>query len=158
MKKTGLKAPIEDFLPYQIDYTANYSKSFRREFQMKYISSELSADEFGILHLIYDDPKISQTDIGKYLFKGKAHIGKMLNEMENKGYIKRVVDTRNNIMIKRNEMTEKGLETFKLASSKMVLIKEKMVKEFTDEEVSQFISYLKRFRKTLGSIVDVKLK
>ena len=61
-------------------------------------------------------------------------------------------------MIKRNEMTEKGLETFKLASSKMVLIKEKMDKEFTDEEVSQFISYLKRFRKTLGSIVDVKLK
>ncbi len=158
MKKTPLQLPIDDFLPYQIDFTANYSKSFRREFQLKYVSSELSADEFGILHLIYDNPKISQTDIGKYLFKGKAHIGKMLNEMENKGYIKRVVDTRNNIMIKRNEMTQKGLDIFKLAISKMSLINEKMGKEFSQEEIIQFISYLKRFRKTLGSIVDVKLK
>ena len=33
-----------------------------------------------------------------------------------------------------------------------------LISEFSKEEELQFISYLKRFRKVLDSIVDVKLK
>ena len=37
-------------------------------------------------------------------------------------------------------------------------IKERMKQEFTEDDIIQFISYLKRYRKVLNSIVDVKLK
>ena len=78
--------------------------------------------------------------------------------MERNGYIKRVVDTKNNIMIKKNIMTEKALKQLELGKVKSKIIEDKMKSEFSKEEELQFISYLKRFRKVLDSIVDVKLK
>ena len=154
----NIKKMIENFLPYQIDYTANFNKSFRREFQSQCVSPEIGADEFTILRLLDIEADVSQTDIAKVLFKGKAHIGKILNDMERNGYIKRVVDTKNNIMIKKNIMTEKALKQLELGKVKSKIIEDKMKSEFSKEEELQFISYLKRFRKVLDSIVDVKLK
>ena len=114
----NIKKMIENFLPYQIDYTANFNKSFRREFQSQCVSPEIGADEFAILRLLDIEADVSQTDIAKVLFKGKAHIGKILNDMERNGYIKRVVDTKNNIMIKKNIMTEKALKQLELGKVK----------------------------------------
>lgn len=158
MVKKELKISIEDFLPYQIDYTANYNKSFRREFQTKYIAEDVTPDEFGILCLIHEDTSISQSELAKFLFKGKAHVGKILNEMEVKGLIKRSVDIKNNVMIKHNQITEEGKAFIDKAYDRLKIIKIKMNKEFSKSEVKEFISYLKRFRSVLGSLVDVKLK
>lgn len=158
MKRPTIKDLVENFIPYQIAYTANYNNSFRREFQAKYISPELGADEFAILRLIDIEPDISQTDIARYLFKGKAHIGKMLNDMEEKGYIKRVVDTKANVMIKKSLLTQKAKEYLQYGKLKARIIRDKMEKEFTDEERQMFVSYLKRFRSVLASLADVKLK
>ncbi len=158
MKRPTIKDLVENFIPYQIAYTANYNNSFRREFQAKYISPELGADEFAILRLIDVEPDISQTDIARYLFKGKAHIGKMLNDMEEKGYIKRVVDTKANVMIKKSLLTQKAKEYLQYGKLKARIIRDKMEKEFTDEERQMFVSYLKRFRSVLASLADVKLK
>ena len=158
MHNTSLEELFENFIPYQIVYTANFNKSFRREFQSKYISDEMCADEVAILLLIDMAPDISQTDIAKYMFKGKAHVGKMLNDMEAKGYIKRVVDTKDNIMIKKSIMTHKAEKYIKFAKEKSQIIKDRMEKEFSEAEKKVFISYLKRFRGVLSSLVDVKLK
>ena len=118
----------------------------------------MGADEFAILRLIDVEPDISQTDIARYLFKGKAHIGKMLNDMEEKGYIKRVVDTKANVMIKKSLLTQKAKEYLQYGKLKARIIRDKMEKEFTDEERQMFVSYLKRFRSVLASLADVKLK
>ena len=158
MNKKSLGGLFDYFLTYQIVYTANFNKSFRREFQTKYISDEMSADEVAILMLIDMNPDISQTDIAKYMFKGKAHVGKMLNDMENKGYLKRTVDTKDNIMIKKSIMTPKAEKYIKYAKEQSKVIKERMEKEFSEDEKEVFISYLKRFRGVLSSLVDVKLK
>ena len=103
---------LEDNLAFQIDYTANFNKSFRREFQLKYIGNEVTPDEFAILYALTFEPDISQSELASLLFKGKAHVGKILNDMENRGLIVRIADTRNNIIIKRNEITPKGQEIF----------------------------------------------
>lgn len=149
---------IDDHLPYQIDYTANFNKSFRREFQTKFVSEEITADELTIFYALYYDPKISQSELAKFLFKGKAHVGKILNDMETRRLIKRIADTRDNIIIKRNEITPKGMKIFEKGYVEGLKIKERMKQEFTEDDIIQFISYLKRYRKVLNSIVDVKLK
>lgn len=149
---------LENYLPYQLDYTSNFNKSFRREFQYQYISKEITADEFAILVAIIINPEVSQSELAKLLFKGKAHVGKILNEMEERELIKRFADTRDNIIIKRNLITDKGLEIFHYGMKQSQIIKTKMAQEFTSDEIKQFISYLKRFRTVLNSIVDVKLK
>ena len=149
---------LEDNLAFQIDYTANFNKSFRREFQLKYIGKEVTPDEFAILYALTFEPDISQSDLASLLFKGKAHVGKILNDMENRGLIVRIADTRNNIIIKRNEITPKGQEIFSRGHKEFEKIKTAMMREFSEEEKQQFITFLKKYRNGLSSIVDVKLK
>ncbi len=149
---------LENYLPYQLDYTSNFNKSFRREFQYKYISKDITADEFAILVALVINPEVSQSELAKILFKGKAHVGKILNDMEDRKLIKRIADTRDNIIIKKNQITDKGREIFNHGIREAKIIENRMKNEFTENEVRQFISYLKRFRKVLASIVDVKLK
>ena len=74
--------PLDEYLPYQIDFTANFNKSFRREFQSQYVSTEITPDEMTIFYCIYFNPHMSQSEMAKFLFKGKAHVGKILNDME----------------------------------------------------------------------------
>lgn len=158
MIKKEKPVALDKFLPYQIDYTANFNKSFRREFQAQYVSNEITADEMSILYCLYYEPTCSQSEMAKFLFKGKAHIGKILNDMETRGLIKRIADTRDNIIIKRNEITQKGMSFLEKGHKESARIREKMNQEFPQEELDQFISYLKRYQKVLNSIVDVKLK
>ena len=101
---------------------------------------------------------MSQSEMAKFLFKGKAHVGKILNDMEERGLIKRIADTRDNIIIKRNEITEKGLVFLEKGHKETHRIKKAMTEEFSLDDIHKLISYLKRYRKVLNSLVDVKLK
>ena len=149
---------LKENISYQIDYTANFNRSFRREFQIKFISKEITYDEFSILYAIHFLPNISQSELAKLLFKGKAHVGKILNDMETRGLITRIADTRDNIIIKRNKMTPFGEKIFIKGHKEYERIKEEINKEFSEEDREKFIEYLKKFRKVLNSMVDVKLK
>ena len=95
--------------------------------------------------------------MGKCLFKGKAHIGKILNEMQDKGLICRTINDKTNSPL--NTITEKGQKIFEQDVQKIrTIIAPKIEKEFSITEIEQFIAYLKRFRKVANSILDVKLK
>ena len=88
-KKDLLDIKLENSLAFQIDYTSNFNKSFRRAFHKKFMNSNISMDELAILFLINIKPDITQAALARYMFKGKAHVGKILNIMEEKGLIKR---------------------------------------------------------------------
>ncbi len=149
---------LEKHLPYQIDYTANFNKSFRREHQAQFISEELTADEQAILFILNFEPDATQSELAKFLFKGKAHVGKILNDMEKREYIKRIATTKDNIIIKRNEITPKGMIFVEKGYAEAKRIQQKMDEEFSKEDIDKLTSYLKRYRKVLNSIIDVKLK
>lgn len=50
--------------------------------------------------------------------------------MESRGLIKRVADTRNNIIIKRSIITPKGTNIFKMGHKEFLKIKEKIQENF----------------------------
>ena len=157
-KNTNGFKDMENNLTFQIDYAANFNKAFRREFQEKIINANVTTDECAILFAIDYNPDISQSELAKLLFKGKAHVGKILNDMESRGLVKRIADTRDNIIIKRNEITPKGQEILKKGSIEIGKIKEAVEKEFSKKDLVLFKDYLKRYRKVLRTFVDVKLK
>lgn len=163
-KDTGMKKNSKRFekhennLAFQIDYTSNFNKSFRREFQAKYISNNITHDEFTILYALSYVPDISQSELANLLFKGKAHIGKILNDMEEKGLIKRSAETRGNIIVKRNTITPEGSKIFKSGNKEFDRVKDIIDQNFTKDELKLFISFLKRYRDILEMLVDVKLK
>ena len=139
---TKHRPPHRDFrenLTYQIDYTAHFNRTFRRKFHKIYMNNAITADEFLILALLENEPNISQTKMGTILFKGKAHVGKILNEMENKGFIERSFKPDNNTPI--NKVTAKGKEIFEKDIKKIgEIIVPKMDEEFTQEEIDQHVT------------------
>lgn len=143
-------------LPFQIEYTSKFNNTFRRKFHEQFMDKATSPDEFAILGFLLNEPEISQNKIGKIIFKGKAHIGKMLHEMEQKGLIVREPQSNNSF---KNTVTSKGEQIFKDGIDKIEKnIIAKFKEEFSQEEHELFISFLERYRNVMKSIVDVKLK
>ncbi len=155
-KKDLLDIKLENSLAFQIDYTSNFNKSFRRAFHKKFMNSNISMDELAILLLINIRPDITQTALARYMFKGKAHVGKILNIMEEKGLIKRKYIEHSNTT--KNIITKKGNDILKQGQKDIENIEKKTKDMFSLQELEQFFEYLKKYRKLLESIVEVKIK
>lgn len=98
----------------------------------------LELDEFIILCHIISNPKLTQSDLAKLLYKGKAHVGKILNVMEEKGYIERIISTNNNIMVKYTEITPKGKELHEITDDIFSKMNTELFQNFTQEELLIF--------------------
>ncbi len=145
---------LKQDITFQLVYTGNFLKSFRRIFHTKFVHKELHPDIFSILFFITCNPSITQAEIARILFKGKAHVGKILNEMERLEIIKR----EHNGKLIKNIILPKGEELHKKAFKEVMKTQSAIYNEFTPEEVKQFTEFITRYRNVLGKFVDIKLK
>lgn len=134
---------------YKLLDTARVSELMARNYYKNFISGQeqmLELDEFKILSHILQNPKLSQSDISKLVYKGKAHVGKILNEMAQKGYINRVLSTKNNIMVKHTVLTELGKQLYKNTDDKYREIAFKTLKTFSEAEIADLIRLLDKLK------------
>ncbi|MFR1672980.1 MAG: MarR family winged helix-turn-helix transcriptional regulator [Candidatus Gastranaerophilaceae bacterium] len=136
-------------LPYNIEQTARISYLLGKSYYKNFVKSILELSEFTIISYILANPDASQSDLSKLLFKGKAHIGKILNEMENKGYIKRVAVTDNNIMKKLTKITSKGKKLYEDTHNEFRNLGEKILEDFTLEEMETFHRLLNKYKASI---------
>ena len=100
---------------YQIKLTEKLCKIFCKQLEDT-LNLPITMDEFTMLNIIKEhNGDIHQRDIAKMLFKDRANTGKMLNKLEEKGYI---------------EKFEKGLDIggYVTAPAKIRIISEDLVK------------------------------
>lgn len=136
-------------LHYQLNEAARISELMARNFYKNYVrgsKSILELDEFKILSHILENPELSQSDIAKLVYKGKAHIGKILSEMEKKGYITRNISTHNNIMVKRTALTEMGEKLYHETDIAFKKLADDTLAEFSKEEIDIFLHLLDKFK------------
>lgn len=137
---------------YKLSDTARVSELMARNYYKIFISGHeqmLELDEFKILSHILQNPKLSQSDIAKLVYKGKAHVGKILNAMEQKGYIKRVLSSNHNIMVKHTELTEFGKKLYKNTDEKYREIALKTLKTFSVEEINELTRLLDKLKEKM---------
>lgn len=136
-------------LPYNIQQTARISYLLGKNYYKTEVGSPLELTEFTLLSYILGNPDASQSDLSKLLYKGKAHIGKILNEMETKGYIKRVAVTDNNIMKKLTKITPKGKKLYEQTHDEFRNLAEIVLKDFSLEEIDTFNKLLDKYKKSI---------
>lgn len=130
--------PYIESIFYKLAETARVSELMARNFYKSYFEHEeniLELDEFKILSHILHNPNLSQSDISKLVYKGKAHVGKILNEMEKKNYITRVLSSKNNIMVKHTVLTPKGENIFKYTDEKFKQLGEQVLSTLSADEI-----------------------
>lgn len=141
---------------YQLEQTARYCKFLGLQV-FKKLGFGISVDEFTALDVIMQNDGICQRELAKLLLKDRANTGKILNALENSGYIKRSIDTKNNRLIKKVKLTELGRNTTEKISQTLTDYFGDYTRIFPEQERETLIDLVKTFRNSLEKEVEMKI-
>ena len=117
----------------------------------------LTPDEYIILDCLYMNPEVIQMDLAKMILKGRAHTGKFLKSLEDKGYISRTPAQRGSKIVMRLEITEKGLELYNFISAEIeAYIKHTSI--IKKSKIDETINLLQTIREDAISRFDIKFE
>ncbi|MDR1168925.1 MAG: MarR family transcriptional regulator [Heliobacteriaceae bacterium] len=125
---------------YRIQVVARYCRATSLLF-FENLTDEIAMDEFTILNILALNPQLCQRDLAKVIFKDRATTGRLLNSLEAKGFIARHADTRNNRLIRKMDITDKGEEIL----NKLQPIIDKATKLFETQFDPEEIEVVKKF-------------
>lgn len=129
--------------PYVLELTSRViQEAINRDFKKNNL--EISHMEFVVLDTIYCNEGILQIDLAKKLLKTRAHTGKFLNALLDKGLIERkkaIKGSRQVIM--KNYLTEKGLSVHTHCVEEIKkYIDNTLPKTLKDDDVDKLVAFL----------------
>lgn len=140
-----------DSFPYEIELTARVChENARRLFES--CTSEISLDEFTVLDTLIAKSGLSQADLARLILKGKAHTGRFLMALEDKGIIERHVEERDGKLIKVATVTKKGQEIYADVVAQFRPAVEKFDKVITEEDCAKIIENLRKLRSAIEEV------
>lgn len=145
-----------DSIYYQLEQTAKYCKYLGMQIFQK-LDLPISLDEFVILDILIDNEEICQRDLAKLILKDRPCTGRLLNSLEEKGFIERFVDTKNNRLVKRMKLTPSGIETTQKVTTIIRNYMNQLPKVLSDNDKSELINSIKKFRESLEKEVEMKI-
>lgn len=147
-----------DSIYYELEKTARVLRLLGVQMFEK-IDAGLGGDEHAALDTISCNPNICQRDLAKLILKDRANTGKIINSLEEKKLIERCIDTKNNRLVKKVKITEKGEETLTYINNQL----EKMFNEqrtnckINLDDIEKVQCLLKRLRLSFEELIDMKI-
>ncbi|MCQ2754394.1 MAG: MarR family transcriptional regulator [bacterium] len=155
-KHSDIKGSFIGSIFYEIDLTAKYCKMLGTQVFEKF-ETDVSVEEFAVLDTLLCNPGICQRDLAKIILKDRANTGKIIDNLEKKGLVKRILSIKNNRPVKLTELTEDGIkkaeEVSKNVRPHLALIQEKVI----GTDIGQVSELLKKFRQVLSESVDIQI-
>ena len=152
-----------DTFYYDLEFTTKFLRLFSVEF-FKRLNTNLNQDEYVTIETILCNAGICQRDLAKIILKDRANTGKILNTLEEKGYITRFVDMKNNRLVRKMGVTEEGKKVYDEVTLKLKAVINETIhneknKKFiiSDEEIDYVRDILKKLRENLKQIVDIQI-
>lgn len=145
-----------DSIHYELEQTARLMKILTLQLFDK-LNLEITPDEYFALDTVSINAGICQRDLAKLLLKDRANTGRLLESLEQKGFITRFIDTKNNRLVKKMGITEKGYNELDLINSKIRSYIENTTGRISPKEVDKVQEMLKKFRKNLEQMVEINI-
>lgn len=105
-------------LPYELELTSRVVHEASTGF-FKQNNFPITHDEFVILDCLSIYPDIIQIELAKMILKGRAHTGRFLMALEEKGFIKRTPAKHGTKLIMKLSITPEGLNVYKNVSKEI---------------------------------------
>ncbi len=153
MKKT---THYIDSVFYQFEQTARYCKYLSVQI-FQGLNMGITADEFIVLDTIDANGCICQRELAQLILKDRAGTGRLLNTLEEKGYIERFADTKNNRLVRKMKLTKSGIAILKDAIDKLKKYIDKMPEIISEENKERLISAIIEFRQGLEKEVQMNI-
>lgn len=145
-----------DSIHYELEQAARLMKILTLQLFDK-LKLDITPDEYFALDTVSINAGICQRDLAKLLLKDRANTGRILESLEQKGFITRFIDTKNNRLVKKMGITEKGYNELDLINTKIKSHIENTKGKITPREVEKVQEVLKKFRKNLEQMVEINI-
>lgn len=147
-----------DSIYYELEKTARVLRLLGLQFFEK-IDAGIGGDEHAALDTISCNPNICQRDLAKLILKDRANTGKIISSLEEKQLIERCIDTRNNRLVKKVKITEKGEETLTYINKKLEMMfnEQRLTCKIKLDDIEKIQSSLKRLRLSFEELIDMKI-
>ena len=145
-----------DSIHYELEQTAKLMRRLTLQLFEK-LDIEVSLDECAALDTISCNGGICQRDLAKLIIKDRANTGRIVNSLEENGYIKRVIDLKNNRLVKKLQITSKGIKLLKEIVDKIKFHMDSVATAISKEEISKVKETLTSFRLNLEKVVEIKI-
>lgn len=145
-----------DSIHYELEQTSRLMNMLTNQL-FKKLELSITFDEYIALDTVSINAGICQRDLAKLILKDRANTGRILNELEQKGFITRFIDTKNNRLVKKMGITETGLQELNSINNKIKTYLSGVTKRIPPEDVDKVRDILKAFRLELDKIVETNI-
>lgn len=154
--KPDCKLHYTDSIHYELEQTSRLMKKVTTQLFEK-LEIGLSLDEYAALDTVSVNAGICQRDLARLILKDRANTGRILDSLEQKGFITRFIDTKNNRLVKKMGITERGLRELDTINKKVKQYLESVTKTISDEDIERVQETLKSFRLELEKVVEINI-
>lgn len=155
--KNRMVKDFTDSLFYHIKMTEKCFKMFGKHIEMK-LDLPVSLDELAALTVIQaSEGRIHQRDLAKLLLKDRANTGRLLDNLENDGYISRTVITKNGRPAKGITITEIGFDVINKSNDEIIPIFQKILDKVSIEEIECVKGILSKLRKIIEETIVIEI-
>ena len=141
---------------YQIELTAKYCKLLGSQVFEKY-GTGISCEEYSVLDVLANSPTMCQRDLAKLILKDRANTGKLLDSLEKRNYVSRMLSIKNNRPVKIVEITEEGRKKAEDVLEKIrphyLHVKEKI----NNSDVAKVGDLLKELREIMNETLEIQI-
>ncbi len=141
---------------YKIEQTAKYCRNLGNQVFTK-LNMPLSLDEFATLDTIKIYGEICQRDLAKLILKDRPATGRILNTLEERGYIKRFADTKNNRLVRKMSLTKDGDKILEKATKVIRDYVESLPDFMSENDIKILEDSIQKFRKSLEKEVEFNI-
>lgn len=149
----GKKFYIDSF-PYEIELTARICHENAKRL-LENCTKEVSIDEFTVIDTLIARPGLSQADLARLILKGKAHTGRFLMALEEKGLVERHIEERDGKLIKVSDITLKGHALYEKVIAKFEPAIAEFDKVIPEEECRKIIEKLRELRTSIEKVSKI---
>lgn len=143
-------------LYYQVEQTAKYCRHLGTQLFAK-LQFTISLEEFVTLDTLIINGEMCQRDLAKLILKDRPSTGRILNSLEEKGYIKRFADTKNNRLVRKVTLTDDGKKILNDTTKTIKKYLEKIPHTFSLEKIEETKRCMIEFRECLEKEVEMKI-
>lgn len=151
-----LKTHFTGSIFYEIELTAKYCTMLGAQVFEKF-NTGIAVKEFSTLDTILCNPGICQRDLAKLILVDRANTGKILDNLEKKGYIARKLAVKNNRPVKIAELTEAGRKKAEEVTSIIRPHMEAVRMKIQNSDLSKVTSLLRELRDVLKDTIDIQI-
>jgi len=145
-----------DSIHYELEQTSRLMKMLGKQLFEK-LEICITMDEYAALDTISINAGICQRDLAKLIIKDRANTGRILDSLEQKGFITRFIDTKNNRLVKKMGITEKGYNELNFINNKIKSHFEGITKKVSKEIFNKTLKTLKVFRAEIERMVETNI-